>query len=288
MTQVKVKYLNYSGEDLDGINPVPKVLALGFFDGVHLGHQRVINTAKQIAKEKHLPLAVMTFNHHPCEIFKSANDLSMKYLSSLEEKIRLMGNLGVNILYVVNFDLKFANLAQNTFVDKYIVGLNAKHVVAGFDYTFGKFGAGNMGSLSSLSNNRFKVTTVDQLSSRKEKISSTRIRKLIKLGKISQADKLLGHSYQIDGRIYQSVNGLFHFLVDNPKLQLPVGGNYIGRLANDINVEVPVSINEAEQIFLDLPTSIVLNSFSQAVSIDLVRENLAISAVKPTLQSQVI
>ena len=114
------------------------VLALGFFDGVHRGHQEVINRAKKLAVENNYKLAVMTFNQHPSIVFKKIAVEDMLYLSTTEKKEAIMASLGVDILYEIEFTSSFASLIPQSFVDLYIVDLNAKIVVAGFDYTYGK------------------------------------------------------------------------------------------------------------------------------------------------------
>ncbi|MEG2708963.1 MAG: FAD synthetase family protein, partial [Vagococcus sp.] len=114
------------------------VLVLGFFDGVHRGHQKVIETARQEANNRGLKLAVMTFNHHPSVVFQKIDHKKMKYITTVEQKITRMEEEGVDILYVVEFTSAFAGLTPQEFVDQYIVGLNAVTAVAGFDYTYGK------------------------------------------------------------------------------------------------------------------------------------------------------
>lgn len=119
------------------------VMALGYFDGVHLGHQKVIGTAKQIAEEKGLTLAVMTFHPHPSHVLgrdKEPKDL----ITPLEDKINQIEQLGTEVLYVVKFNEVFASLSPKQFIDQYIIGLNVQHAVAGFDFTYGKYGKGTM------------------------------------------------------------------------------------------------------------------------------------------------
>ncbi len=175
------------------------VLALGFFDGVHKGHQQVIKTAKKIANEKQLKLAVMTFNQHPSIVFKKVHPEEIKYLSTIERKEELIAELGVDILYEVDFTSSFASLSPQQFVDQYIVGLRAKVAVAGFDYTFGKKEVASMEHLPSYAHNRFEVVTVGELTDQDKKISSTRIREAMDQGRMSQVNELLGYTYAVPG-----------------------------------------------------------------------------------------
>lgn len=177
------------------------VMVLGFFDGVHLGHQKVIETGKRVAKEKKLKLAVMTFNQHPSIVFQKVLPENMKYLNSLEQKERLMENLGVDILYVIEFTSAFAHLAPQDFVDQYIVGLHAVVAVSGFDYTYGPKEIADVAHLPGYAKHRFDVVTVSKEELDGEKISSTRIRELMEQGRMEEVTELLGYVYETDGTV---------------------------------------------------------------------------------------
>lgn len=175
------------------------VMVLGFFDGVHKGHQKVIETAKRSAQEKGLKLAVMTFNQHPSIVFQKLLPENMKYLNSNERKEQLMASLGVDILYIVDFTSAFAQLPPQEFVDQYIVGLHAKVAVSGFDYTYGPKDIADVAHLPLYANQRFEVITVGKEELAGEKISSTRIRSLMEAGKMAEVTELLGYVYEIEG-----------------------------------------------------------------------------------------
>lgn len=177
------------------------VLALGFFDGVHKGHQEVISRAKQLAVKKKYKLAVMTFNQHPSIVFKKIASEDMQYLSTVEKKEAMMAKLGVDILYEVDFTSAFAALKPQLFVDQYIVGLHTKVVVAGFDYTYGKKEVASMKHLPDYAHNRFEIVVVEKQTSEESKISSTRIRHCLDNGKIEEANDLLGYVYETTGRV---------------------------------------------------------------------------------------
>ena len=174
------------------------VLALGFFDGVHKGHQQVILTAKREAEIRHLPLAVMTFNHHPSLVFKQLSPLDESYLTTIQEKEELLTELGVDRLYLVEFTSALAALAPDAFIDQYIVGLHAQAIIAGFDYTFGANRA-TMVELKEDAAGRFDVIQVAKLTYQVDKISSTRIRKEIDAGNVAVANALLGYPYRLSG-----------------------------------------------------------------------------------------
>ncbi|WP_407892193.1 hypothetical protein [Lacticaseibacillus sp. N501-2] len=172
------------------ITTQPCVLALGFFDGVHLGHQHVIKTARQIAQQRQLPLAAMTLDRHASTLFSKR---PFDYLTTLDQKAALMADLGVQTLYVARFTREFAALTPPAFVNDYLVALQAQVVVCGFDYTFGQFGAAGVEALETLGRSHFETRVVACLTQDREKISSTRIRQLRKAGHFKEAERLLGH-----------------------------------------------------------------------------------------------
>lgn len=183
---------------------IPKgnvVLVLGFFDGVHKGHQKVIATGREIADRKGLKLAVMTFNQHPSIVFQKIKPAEMKYLTNLEQKKRLMADLGVDYLYVVEFTSAFAALKPQEFVDHYIVDFHAKYAVAGFDYTYGPKSVADIHHLPEYAKGRFEVAAVPKETLSGEKVSSTRIRQKLDEGDMEAAAELLGYPYEIDGTV---------------------------------------------------------------------------------------
>ncbi|MDG5470334.1 bifunctional riboflavin kinase/FAD synthetase [Jeotgalibacillus sp. ET6] len=180
-------------EDLPGLS-----LALGFFDGVHLGHQKVIQTAIDYAKKNGLKSGVMTFDPHPSVVL-STEKKEIDYLTSLDRKIALFKQMGLDYAFIVRFTSNFANLEPQQFVDRYLIDLNVTHVTAGFDYTYGKFGRGTMETLPFHSRQTFTSTTVGEMKDREEKVSSTRIRKTLHEGKVDEARQLLGYFYTVEG-----------------------------------------------------------------------------------------
>ncbi|MDZ5669638.1 bifunctional riboflavin kinase/FAD synthetase [Bacillus stercoris] len=174
------------------------VMALGYFDGVHLGHQKVIGTAKEIAEEKGLTLAVMTFHPHPSHVLgrdKEPKDL----ITPLEDKINQIEQLGTEILYVVKFNEVFASLSPKQFIDQYIIGLNVQHAVAGFDFTYGKYGKGTMETMPADLDGKAECTMVEKLTEQDKKISSSYIRTALQNGDVELANVLLGQPYFIKG-----------------------------------------------------------------------------------------
>lgn len=179
------------------------VLIMGFFDGVHLGHQKVIKTGVELAKKHNLQSALLTFDRSPRTVYQHEKDF--KYLSTMERKAELVKDLGVDRLYFVEFTEEFAQLKPQEFVDQYMIDLKAKYVVAGFDYTYGKKDIANMQTLPQYAHQKFEVVTVPEQVINGRKIGSSAIKQFIIKDKVEEANKFLGYTYQNQGTV---VHGL--------------------------------------------------------------------------------
>ncbi|CAG9619667.1 bifunctional riboflavin kinase/FAD synthetase [Sutcliffiella rhizosphaerae] len=196
---MKVVYLEHP-HSLKNHNCPPSCVALGFFDGIHLGHQKVILGAREKANELNLECAVMTLDPHPSVVLRRTVQ-HVRYITPLTEKIRLLEQMGVDTLYVVKFDLSFASLVPQDFVDQYIIALNIMHVVAGFDYSYGSLGKGTMETLPFHSRNQFDQTVIEKYTTNDLKVSSTYIRQQLQEGNVNDLPSTLGRFYQIRGRV---------------------------------------------------------------------------------------
>jgi riboflavin kinase / FMN adenylyltransferase len=176
------------------------VLALGYFDGVHRGHQRVIRAAVEKAKELKACSAVMTFDPHPSVVLGHKHK-HIHYITPLEDKKEIIEELGVDYLFIVRFTSEFASLIPQDFVDQYIIGLNALHVVAGFDYSYGRLGKGTMETLPFHSRDMFTSTTISKLTDDDSKVSSTFIRECLKEGDVKKVRQLLGRPFKTKGTV---------------------------------------------------------------------------------------
>lgn len=225
--------------DIKQIPNQPVVLALGFFDGVHLGHQKVIKTAKKIADEKKIKLAVMTFNQSPSTIFGTDNENNFRYLTTITKKAELFEKLGVDYMYVVEFSDSFSNLSPQEFVDQYMIGLHANTIVAGFDYTYGKKDIANMKTLRNYSRNKFSIVEVPELKDQQHKVGTTFIKSLLKNTDIESVNKELGYIYENSGKVVHGLKrgrtlGFPTANVDiNKKEVIPGDGVYITQINID-------------------------------------------------------
>ncbi|MBL8644776.1 MAG: bifunctional riboflavin kinase/FAD synthetase [Rhodospirillaceae bacterium] len=177
------------------------VVALGNFDGLHLGHQAVIGEAVRLAHSGSVPAAVMTFEPHPRLFFKP--DQEPFRLSPFRIKARLIEAMGVDYLYVQTFDKDFSQRSAENFVEEILVqGLNVSHVVVGFDYVFGRGRGGNVTLLHDMARkHNFGVTAVAEKRGSGVRYSSTNIRTFLKDGQPFEAAKLLGRYWEIEGRV---------------------------------------------------------------------------------------
>lgn len=172
------------------------VMALGYFDGVHLGHQKVIQVARAEAKRRDLPLAVMSFRPHPLTIL-SGGKHQIANLMTLSEKEKKLACLGVDYFYLVEFTQEVAKLSPKGFVKQYLQNLHVVHAVAGFDFTYGAKGAGHLQGISNDSAGQINVTEVQCVEFQGEKISSTAIRTRLMKQLVHEVPNFLGNHYEV-------------------------------------------------------------------------------------------
>ncbi|MCI1290671.1 MAG: riboflavin biosynthesis protein RibF [Lactobacillus sp.] len=177
----------------------PIVLALGFFDGVHRGHQALLKKARLEADQHHWPMVVLTFKQSPNVIFR--HDRNFRYLDSPDQKIRKMAAHGADYLLFADWNSGFKELLPQEFVDQVICKLQAKIVVAGFDYTYGRRDIANMETLPNQAHGRFRVIEVPEQKFLGKKIGSTEIRQAIADGDMGLAAELLGEPYVLTGKV---------------------------------------------------------------------------------------
>jgi riboflavin kinase/FMN adenylyltransferase len=213
------------------------VMALGCFDGLHRGHVKVIQSAFQEAKERNAPLSVMSFFPHPKTVI--GGKACFHYLMPQSEKENRLCELGVDTFYLVEFDKDFAGLSPQAFVKEYLIKLGVIHAVAGYDFSYGSCGAGNMDALKQDSGDRIDVTTVDKVEYKGEKISSTRIRQQLLDGNVEELPYLIGHSYEL------KCEGAGSVLTPYSHYTLPAPGRYDVTLKNKSkSLQTEVMVNE--------------------------------------------
>lgn len=183
----------------------PSCVALGFFDGFHLGHLKLVKEVISVAEKNNLKKALLTFDIQPKAFLTNQ---PFKYLMSLEDKIELLKKYNFDYLFVLRFNSALAKVEPNEFIEKYIKEPKIKHVVCGFDFHFGSHGLGDSDILIANSNDEYKVTVIEKLEYEHHKISSSYLRELLNNGEVETVTKLLSRPYSVSGEvIYGRQNG---------------------------------------------------------------------------------
>jgi riboflavin kinase/FMN adenylyltransferase len=219
---------------LSEVEPRPRRLAVGEFDGVHLGHREVIRGSD----------TVVTFEPHPLRVVRP--EAAPKLLTSLEVKAELIAELGVGELVVIPFDQGFARQGPEAFIDEVLVGrLRARHVSVGENFRFGRGASGDPALLAA--DDRFETRVVDLVEFGGEVVSSSHIRALVAAGEVDLAARMLGASFRLRGEVvvgdrrgrelgYPTAN-----IVPDEALVCPGHGVYAARVGSDcaaVNVGV--------------------------------------------------
>ncbi len=175
----------------------PCALAIGNFDGMHLGHQALLAQLKQSASVLGLIPAVMTFEPHPREFF--APDSSPARLCSLREKLAYFAQAGIERVYLCRFNARFAKMTAEAFMQEVLRNaLNAKAILVGEDF---HFGAKRAGSITDFVAAGFNLISLPQVNAADVRVSSTRVRSALADGQLQEAASLLGRCYSISGKV---------------------------------------------------------------------------------------
>jgi riboflavin kinase / FMN adenylyltransferase len=199
-----------------------RAVAIGTFDGVHLGHRRVLEAALAAG----LAATVVTFDPHP----RIAFGYEVELLTTLERRLELIGEVGITEALVVEFDLELARLEPEEFADAVLRPIGTEVVVAGADF---RFGSGRTGDLELLRRFGFDARTVPLV----EGVSSSRIRDLLRGGEVERASRLLGRAAEVEGTVVagDARGGTLGFPTANlrlePELLVPAYGIYAGAAA---------------------------------------------------------
>lgn len=182
-------------------NNEPVVIALGFFDGVHMGHQTLIKEATRKAQKDNIHSAVLSFSNHPLtEIFPR---FAPQLLMENDEKIKKLKENNIDFVFLEPFTQELMVLEPEEFITEFLLKkFNIKEIIVGFNYNFGYKGQGNSILLKQLGQKHgFDVTIVPPLILEKDVISSTLIRNLLNEGKVEEVNYYLGEPYKVSGTI---------------------------------------------------------------------------------------
>ena len=178
------------------------VVTIGTFDGVHLGHQKVILRLQEFAKQHDGETIIFTFHTHP-RLITSPNENNLRLLTTLNEKIKLFEKYGIDHLIIYTFDKSFSELTYSEFVEKLLVDKIGTHcLVVGYDHKFGKNREGGFDYLKKCAEKfKFEIERLDALLVEEDSVSSTKIRNALQNGEIEKANHYLGYQFTLHGTV---------------------------------------------------------------------------------------
>ena len=177
------------------------IIIIGNFDGLHLGHQAVINYAKSLKKKPNDKILLLTFYPHPLKIIRP--EFAPKNILSFRNKVIKMKKIGIDIILAQRFNKSFSKISADDFINIILSqSLKAKHIVVGDDFRFGHKREGNIDYLKSQElKNNFKVHIINEISLDKVRYSSSIVREMILKGKMLEVRKVLGYFHEIEGKV---------------------------------------------------------------------------------------
>lgn len=195
----------YITRHINKINALPpSVLTIGNFDGVHIGHKKIIDEINKIAHEKNLTSTILTFQPHPAKLFKPelARDFN---ILTLAQKLKIFRNHKISHTVIAPFNRNFSDIIADDFINKILIEkLNIKHLVIGYDFIFGKNREGNLQILQNAAKqHQFNITNIAAHKINEEICSSTAIRKLLQNGQVKQANQILGYNFTLEGIVVE-------------------------------------------------------------------------------------
>ncbi|NNK60262.1 MAG: bifunctional riboflavin kinase/FAD synthetase [Flavobacteriaceae bacterium] len=212
------------------------VVTIGTFDGVHIGHQKIINRLVKIAKKKTYQAVVLTFFPHPRMVLQK--DSSLKLINTIDEKSLLLERFGVDHLVVKEFTTEFSRMSAHDFVRDVLIGkLQTKHIIIGYDHHFGRNRAANIDDLREFGSIfEFDVTEISAQEVNEVAVSSTKIRTALIEGDLKVANKYLGYDFMLTGTVVKG-KGIGKKLdfptanlhIEEPYKLIPKNGVYVVR-----------------------------------------------------------
>ena len=182
-------------------DPIGTSVALGTFDGLHIGHMEIINYTKEAALEKGLKSFVYTFSNHPRELLTP--DHAPPKIMDIDEKVQIFTRAEVDYLALIKFDEAQMAMTPEHFIESILIDkLNVKHLTVGYDYRFGKEGKGDVNLLKSFANAKgFTLDVVSPIMRNDVRVSSSLIRRLLEQGRVEEANFYLGRHHFIKGEV---------------------------------------------------------------------------------------
>lgn len=173
------------------------VACIGFFDGIHKGHQALINKTKEISQEKNIASMLITFNPDPWAVVN--NKSNVKHITPLKRKLEILEEYDIDEFVILNFNSSLMNLSPDDFVNRVLIALGLVDLVIGEDFRFGYRAQGNLEFLKENYSHSLTTHTIDILNSETNKVGSTLVSQSILNGNVDTAANLMGRLYRISG-----------------------------------------------------------------------------------------
>lgn len=259
-------------------NHTKSVVTIGTFDGVHLGHQKIIRKLTKTAKEYNLLSVVLTFFPHPRMILqKNAN---IQLLNTIEERKKLLYDFGIDDIHIQEFTKEFSELSAEDFVKTLLVDkLNAKHIIIGYDHQFGKNRSAGIDDLKIFGKQfGFEVEEISVQDIDDVAVSSTKIRNALNVGDIKTANSYLGYSYFLTGNVIKG-KGLGR-QIDFPTANISIEETY--KLIPKQGVYVVKTCVNSIDVFgmMNIGTNPTVNGKEQSIEVHLFDFNADIYGAK--------
>lgn len=180
------------------------VVTVGTFDGIHVGHQKIIRRMKEIATENGGETILVTFDPHPRQVLNNIKG-ELKFINTQKRKLTLLDNFGIDHMIIIPFTREFAKTSSADFIKNYLVDkIGVKKLIVGYDHHFGKNREGNYSKLKALGEQwGFRVEEIPAQNLDDQAVSSTKIRKALASGDVRMANKMLGYPYSITGIVVE-------------------------------------------------------------------------------------
>ncbi len=172
----------------------PLVAAIGFFDGLHKGHKKLVDETIKQAKKNNMKATLITFSPSPESVLANKPE---NLLSTIEERKKIANSLGIEVMIILRFSKELSELEPIDFYNRIIKTLNVSHLVCGSDFRFGYRGSGNVETLKNIEN--LGLTVVSDIDFKDKRVSSTRIKEGLQKGEIELVNEMLGYEYELNG-----------------------------------------------------------------------------------------
>jgi riboflavin kinase/FMN adenylyltransferase len=222
------------------------VVTIGTFDGVHIGHQKIISRIQEVAKKSGGETVILTFFPHPRMILHP-DDLNIKLISTMDEKAEKLAALGIDHLIITPFTRDFSNLTPQEYIKEILVEkIGTRHIIIGYDHRFGKDRKGGLQELQSFASDfGFDVEEIPEQDINDVAVSSTKIRNAILSGDAKTASEFLGYAFQLNGKVIKGDQ--LGRVLGFPTANLFIEENY-KLIPSDGIYAVSIEFNTEEQI----------------------------------------